>query len=261
MPVYNLGQFGQPAPSPINGLSDAIAQGLHAGAEKAENKVKKQDIESKNTYYKLQNDQLENKKKQESLERSEHIATQLTTMDPGKRAQFLLTPAGQEQIKDIKKYVPWAFDDHDNFIGVSNEKVVDVTRKAVDNQLENMKLNLSQKLQNGETLSRQEQQLATMFKMGNDDVIKQINNASLLEASSGNNGKGDFSEENLKVLNQKYGRLYNEQRKATQPTNQYANALGSNPLPPQAPPVTPAQQGVSTNQATSQKKSFQSLWS
>ncbi len=255
MPVYNLGQFGQPRESDLSGLSEALGSGLERGAQL-------RDIKSKESYYKLQRAQLETKEKQQSMERADFIATQLTTMDENKRNQFLQTPAGQETVKALKKDAPWAVDENGRFVPVSNKKVYETTMKASEEKLTGMKVALGEKLQRNEQLTQEEQQLAQMFKMGKDQTLKQVQDAALLEAmDQADKGKKDaWSDENVKSLIGKYRKFYDASTQAdSPPQNPYGSGLGTPPaqpsnfVPTAQPPQPAVPQGTVPNQATAQK--------
>jgi len=261
MPVYNLGNYGQPRPSALSGLSDALAQGAQAGAQL-------RDVKSKEAYYKLQRDQLESKEKKERLERAEHIATQLTTMDEAKRAQFLLTNNGQQILKEIKKDVPWAFDDGGQFIGVSNEKVFETTKKIRDEKLDSMKAELFEKVKAGQALAPEEEKLAEMFRLGNDELLRQANDRAMLEVmSEADQGtKNAWSEENIIAKQQKHLRILSGGQGALPPQaapqmpqppqNSFTGAIANTFSGKPATAATPTPQSTS-----SEKKSYQSLWS
>lgn len=254
MPVYNLGQFGQQRDSDLSGLSEALGSGLERGAQL-------RDIKSKESYYKLQRAQLETKEKQQAMERADFIATQLTTMDENKRNHFLGTPAGQETVKALKKDAPWAVDEHGRFVPVSNKKVYETTVKASEEKLTSMKVALGEKLQRNEQLTPQEQQLAQMFRMGQDKTLKQIQDAALLEAmDQAENGKKDaWSDENVKSLIGKYKKFYaeTEEEPAANPYNpalaQTPSASNFVPVAQPAQPVAAVPQGVTQNPSTQQK--------
>ena len=220
MPIYNLGQY-EKRESPVSGFSDALAKGLTIGASL-------QDVKSKRDYYKLQTDYLEAKKKKQDSERSDYIATQLTTMDEDKRNRLLSTSQGQELLAHLKKDIPTIVDENGNFNGISNEHIARSTKLAYENKIASEKVQIVEKLKSGQPLNQGEQQLASMFHAGKDKSMSNIVDAAILEAEK----SGDFSNENMTKLMRKWSNIYQSQQNFRNP---YQGSLSPGFQQPTAP--------------------------
>ena len=182
--VINLGQFGDPHPSPMHGLADAFK--TVADQKEQEKEFSMQMIKSKQEQKYHQNRlAVELAKMDHEQEETDYKHTQTTLkqlgmlkdQDPGKYALLMASPHGKEILKHVKSVDPDSVDD--DATNPADKLIVPGIKEQASQKLDQIKLDYANAVRSGKPVDPYlKQSFDAINQHGVDDLSSAISEAA-----------------------------------------------------------------------------------